>query len=82
MARALRTLPADELAALVTVLSEGEANLLREAAAALREKPDAPPATVLSPIIGKYWEGTLRAKVRQSLRQLTAPPQSTGTDRI
>jgi ankyrin repeat protein len=75
MAEALRTLPENELAALVAVLPEAGANMVRESAAALREKPDAPPATVLSPIIGKYWEGTLQAKVRQALRQLTAPPK-------
>ena len=82
MAGTLRTLPADDVAALVAVLPEGEANLLRESAVALREKPDAPPATVLSPIIGKYWEGYLRAKVRQSLRQLTTPAHGSATDKI
>ena len=74
-AAALRNLPDNELAALATALPEAEATLLRESAAALREKPDAPPATVLPPIIGKYWEGTLRAKVRAALYRLMAPPR-------
>ena len=41
MIAVLRTLPEDELAALLAGLPEREANLLREAAGALRSHPDA-----------------------------------------
>ena len=74
LAEVLRTLPEDELAALVAVLPETEASLLRESAAALRAHPDGLPAAVLAPAIGKYWQETLRARVREALRQLTVPP--------
>ena len=72
-AEALRNLPEEELAALVAILPGPEADLLRESGAALRARPDAAPATVLAPALGKYWEQSLRAKVRESLRQLTSP---------
>jgi ankyrin repeat protein len=74
LAEVLRTLPEDELAALVAVLPETEASLLRESAAALRAHPDGLPAAVLAPAIGKYWQETLRARVREALRPLTVPP--------
>jgi hypothetical protein len=66
----LRTLPQDELAALVAVLPVAEANLLRESAAALRANPDATPESVLYPTLSKYWEDHLRTKVRTELRGL------------
>jgi hypothetical protein len=66
----LRALPQDELAALVTVLPEAEANLLRESAAALRANPEATLESVLYPALSKYWEDHLRTKVRTELRGL------------
>ena len=74
LAEVLRTVPEDELAALAAVLPETEASLLRESAAALRAHPDGLPAAVLAPAIGKYWQETLRARVREALRPLTVPP--------
>jgi len=78
-AEVLRNLPEDEFAALIAVLPEAEANLLRESGAALRANPQAEPAGVLEPAIGKYWEESLRAKVRGSLRQLLGIPKEPGT---
>ena len=78
LAEVLRTLPDDELAALVAVLPDAEATLVREAAAALRAHPEASPATALTPALEKYWQETLRAKVRESLRQLSLPPREPG----
>lgn len=75
---ALRRLPADELAALVAVLPEAEANLLRESAAALRARPEAKPESVLAPVITQYWQQSLRAKVRAALYQLTTQPTGPG----
>lgn len=72
---ALRNLPEDEVAALAAVLPEAEANLLRESAAALRAAADGPPASVLAPALGKYWEESLRGKVRRALQKLTLPPE-------
>ena len=70
----LRTLPADELAALVAILPEAEANLLRESADALRSHPEAAPSEVLAPALSNYWRQNLRAEVRESLRQLATTP--------
>jgi ankyrin repeat protein len=78
LAEVLRTLPDDELAALVAVLPGAEANLVRDAAAALRSQPEASPASVLAPAFEKYWQETLRAKVRESLRQLSLPSRESG----
>lgn len=74
MIAVLRTLPEDELAALLAGLPEREANLLREAAGALRSHPDAPLDKVLAPAIGNYWEGSLRARVRAALHRLMIQP--------
>jgi hypothetical protein len=71
LAQTLRTIPDADLAALVIVLPENEATLLREAAAALRTQPDAPLDSALSPAISKYWAQRLRAEVRASLSDLT-----------
>ncbi|MFO1513807.1 MAG: ankyrin repeat domain-containing protein [Verrucomicrobiota bacterium] len=67
-------LPDDELAALIAVLPEAEANLLRESAAALRAQPEATAESVLSPVIATYWQASLRARVRAALFQLTTQP--------
>jgi hypothetical protein len=74
MVKALRALPENELKALLAVMPEGETTLIREAASALREKPDSPQAVVLRPVLSKYWNTTLRAKVREALREFTALP--------
>ena len=75
-AGALRDLPENERAALAASLPEAEAGLLRQAATALREKPDAAPGDVLEPILGQYWETTLRARTRPALLRLTLPPKT------
>jgi hypothetical protein len=79
LVQGLRTLPADELTALVAVLPEAEANLLRESADALRASPEAAPAEVLTPAISKYWQQSLRTKVQEPLRQLAATPEKSGS---
>ena len=76
---ALRNLPEDEVAALAAVLPEAEANLLRESAAGLRATPNGAPANVLAPALGKYWEESLRVKVRRALQKLTVPSEGVGT---
>jgi hypothetical protein len=76
VAEALRNLPADELAALATTLPSDEATLLRESATALRAHPEAKPDAVLSPIIARYWQDSLRTKVRAALYQLTTQSAS------
>lgn len=70
MAGVLRAMPATELDSLLKILPEAEAQLLREAATALRTKPDAPLDQVLAPALGNYWENSLRAKVRAAFYQL------------
>jgi hypothetical protein len=75
LAGVLRTMPDDELAALIAVLPEAEAKLVREASAALRTHPEAAPASVLTPALENYWQENLRARVRDSLRQLSLPPR-------
>lgn len=57
--------------ALKAALPEFEADLLRNAASALRAQRDESPATALAPALGKYWEESFRAKVRAALFRLT-----------
>ncbi len=73
---ALRGLSEDEVAGLTAALPEAEATLLRECAAALRAKPESPADSVLAPALGKYWEESLRAKVRAALYRLTTPTKA------
>jgi hypothetical protein len=75
----LRALPEDELAALIAIAPEAEANLLRESAAALRSQPTADPAALLAPALSKYWQESLRSKVRLALYQLATQSPATRT---
>jgi len=76
---ALRDLPEDELTALAALLPQPEAELLQESAAALRAQPDVSPGVSLEPALRKYWESSLRARVRKALRDVNHPPGGKGT---
>jgi hypothetical protein len=64
-------LPEEELTALAAILPENEAALLRDSATALRTQPEGPLEVVLSPVFTKYWNQSLRAKVRAELHRLS-----------
>jgi hypothetical protein len=70
MAEILRTMPSDQLAALVKTLPPPEARLVRESADALRAQPKAPLESTLGPALDHYWEQSLRRHVRTRLLDL------------
>ena len=75
---ALRTLPEDDLKAIVAVLGPAEARLVADAAQALKSNPEKPAAVTLAPALEQYWKDSLRAKVRAELQKLVRgrPDQS------
>lgn len=70
MAEVLRTLPPEQLAALVKTLPPTEAKFVRECAQALQAQPKAPLPAVLGPALDQYWEQSLRSQVRAKLLDL------------
>ncbi len=75
MAVVLRDMPPEEVDALAAMLPTEEAGFLRNCAQALRAAPALPLSASLRPALEKYWNQSLRARVRTALRNLsvTAP---------